>query len=151
MNVFTPIPHPLHLYHSYFHYRPALPLAFTQPHSAACQVSSLPQKVIRCLYWWAVIQLSSFQRRSDGCRMWQTGSWHPHSCFVNYSIWTLSKWILSNYLIMYPITVFFGAAIINAFPFVTEVECQLCTWSQMIQLSRAYCLHVYLFVVQSKH
>lgn len=44
MNVFTPIPHPLHLYHSYFHYRPALPLAFTQPHSSARQVSSLPKK-----------------------------------------------------------------------------------------------------------
>lgn len=52
---------------------------------------------------------------------------------------------LSNYIFF-----LYGAAIINAFPFVREVESQLCTWSQMIQLSRAYCLHACLFVVQSK-
>lgn len=51
-----------------------------------------------------------------------------------------SRDYLSNYI-------FLGAAIFSAFLFVREVESQLCTWSQMIQLSRAYCLHVCLFVV----
>lgn len=43
---FTPIPHPLHLYHNYFHYHPALPLAFTRPPSLACQVSSLSRLLL---------------------------------------------------------------------------------------------------------
>jgi len=36
----TQIPHPLHLYHNYFYYHPALPLAFAQPHSAVCSLLS---------------------------------------------------------------------------------------------------------------
>lgn len=75
----TPIPHPLHLYHNYFHYHATLALAFTHPHSAACKVSRLQQKVIRCLYWCAEISLSSSHCCSDGRWMWHAGGWHPTS------------------------------------------------------------------------
>lgn len=42
--LFTQIPHPLHLCHNYFHYQPALPVAFNQLHSAVCRSQQSPQK-----------------------------------------------------------------------------------------------------------
>lgn len=95
MNVFTWIPHPLHLYHNHFHYQPALPLVFARPHTAACEVSSFLQKVIHSLCWWAVIQLLLSRRCSDDCR---TGIWHPTSALSTSQFKkTLSTGILSNF------------------------------------------------------
>lgn len=111
------------------------------------------KKVIHCLHWWAVIQLSSFQCCGGGCRTWQTGSWHPTSALstIQFERKHYQNGILSNYLItLYIQLQCLGAASATAFPFVREVKYQLCTWSQMIQLSCACCLHVYLFVVLSK-
>lgn len=98
MNVFTQLLHPLHLYHEYFHYHPALPLAFTQPHSAACQVCRLAPKVIQSLVLMGpdIALIVSAPRRAaalcDGRRR--------TPAFVNNSIpkGKLTKWVLSNYL-----------------------------------------------------
>lgn len=68
-----------------------------------------PTKSNPCLYWWAVIKLSSFQCCSDGCRTWQTGSWHPGSAlstiqFEQNTIKVNPPKLLDN--VIHPITVF---------------------------------------------
>lgn len=98
MNVFTQLLHPLHLYHKYFHYHPALPLAFTQPHSAACQVCRLPPKVIQSLVLMGsdIALIVSAPRRTAALRDGRRRT----PAFVNNSIpkGKLTKWLLSNYL-----------------------------------------------------
>lgn len=149
-NVFTQIPHPLHLYHNYFHYHPALPLAFTQPHSAACQVSSLPQKVIHCLHWWPVISLSSFSALPRRLQNVANRQLTPHFC---YSIWTEHfhnesyqiTWL--HYTFNYSVSVQLSP---RHFHLWGRWNINPCTWSQTVQLSSAYSLHVYWFAVRSK-
>lgn len=112
--------------------------------------SALPQKVIHCLHWWPVISLSSFSALPRRLQNVANRQLTPH---FSYSIWTEHfhnesyqiTWL--HYTLNYSISVQLSP---RHFHLWGRWNINPCTWSQTVQLSSAYSLHVYWFAVRSK-